>query len=594
MDDFELIAKNFSSSVRIRKISMKDFRNIEESSIVFPNHEIDDVLEGKPSVLGIYGQNGSGKTSVIMALGLLQNLLLGKRITKKYESCIRCGCERATLTYEFSIIGSIENSEDVSDVGAFYSSVFKNSRYEVTYSLDITTAKRKKDQEEESYIVIENEKIAIKVSDENGYVVLPKQIYIDTSDSACSDNIRAFGSKAKFKLLAGDDRSFHMELFKAKTLSRSNSQSMIFSDDFMSSLFERYNKDVETNKSYYLQMIRLISDLDKMVELSDEELEVKTDDEAAEFAERIKRAIIDGNVRFNMGFTEKQIEESDMDAQLDMLLKIISSNAYRDEGIKGFFYSVIGQLTMFASDKLHVVDTFSMGLINVNRNLPLVLRLNKFNKYTDAYEASYKTILLNMDDTTKIHDDGYASISESISKLSDVLSTIIPELRLKLEDYGVQINEKNERMRIIDIIAERDGISIPLKYESDGIRRLVSILSRLVGVYNDPSITLAVDEIDSGIFEFLLGEVIQIMASSSKGQLIFTSHNLRPLEVLPSKYLVFTTTNAKNRYTSIAARGNSNLRDTYFRSIVLGTKSDDVYRSTDQFDIEQAFILAGE
>ena len=63
-------------------------------------------------------------------------------------------------------------------------------------------------------------------------------------------------------------------------------------------------------------------------------------------------------------------------------------------------------------------------------------------------------------------------------------------------------------------------------------------------MFNNPSVCMVVDEFDSGIFEYLLGEILQIIRESGKGQLIFTSHNLRPLEMLDTNALIFTTTNA--------------------------------------------------
>ncbi len=66
-------------------------------------------------------------------------------------------------------------------------------------------------------------------------------------------------------------------------------------------------------------------------------------------------------------------------------------------------------------------------------------------------------------------------------------------------------------------------------YSIIGIKKIVSILQLLIVVYNNPSITVAIDELDSGIFESLLGELLNIISEKGKGQLIFTSHNLRPL-----------------------------------------------------------------
>ena len=49
-----------------------------------------------------------------------------------------------------------------------------------------------------------------------------------------------------------------------------------------------------------------------------------------------------------------------------------------------------------------------------------------------------------------------------------------------------------------------------------------------------------IDELDSGIYEYLLGECLEVMQDKAKGQLIFTSHNLRPLEILENDSLLYT------------------------------------------------------
>ena len=49
-----------------------------------------------------------------------------------------------------------------------------------------------------------------------------------------------------------------------------------------------------------------------------------------------------------------------------------------------------------------------------------------------------------------------------------------------------------------------------------------------------------------GVFEYLLGEMLNIISEKGKGQLIFTSHNLRPLETIDKGFIAFTTTNPKS------------------------------------------------
>ena len=145
------------------------------------------------------------------------------------------------------------------------------------------------------------------------------------------------------------------------------------------------------------------------------------------------------------------------------------------------------------------------------------------------------------------------------------------------------------------LVAYRDGKEFPLRNESDGVRRTISILSLIIEAFNQKSTTVAIDEFDAGIFEYLLGEILQAMEESGKGQFIFTSHNLRPLEVINRKFLYFTTTNPQNRYyrlRNIAA--TNNLRDTYFREIILNEQKEELYNRTKRFKIVAALRKAGE
>lgn len=120
------------------------------------------------------------------------------------------------------------------------------------------------------------------------------------------------------------------------------------------------------------------------------------------------------------------------------------------------------------------------------------------------------------------------------------------------------------------------------------------MLQLLIVVYNSDSITLAIDEFDSGIFEYLLGEMLKVISEKGKGQLIFTSHNLRPLETIDKHFIAFTTVNPNKRFIRfINVKGNNNLRDFYFRDIMLGEQAEPVYETTNNYEIILAFKEAG-
>lgn len=101
--------------------------------------------------------------------------------------------------------------------------------------------------------------------------------------------------------------------------------------------------------------------------------------------------------------------------------------------------------------------------------------------------------------------------------------------------------------------------------------------------------------LDAGIFEYLLGEILKIISEKGKGQLIFTSHNLKPLETIDKNFIAFTTTNPENRFIRMTnVKKNNNLRDFYYKDIILGEQSEKVYDTTNNLEISLAFREAGE
>ena len=89
------------------------------------------------------------------------------------------------------------------------------------------------------------------------------------------------------------------------------------------------------------------------------------------------------------------------------------------------------------------------------------------------------------------------------------------------------------------------------------------------------------------------GEILGILEENGRGQLIFTSHNLRPLEMIDRKDIIFTTTNPNNRYIRLSS-SKGNLRDQYIRSIHVGGQKEELYDYSNPLEIARAFRLAGK
>lgn len=197
-------------------------------------------------------------------------------------------------------------------------------------------------------------------------------------------------------------------------------------------------------------------------------------------------------------------------------------------------------------------------------------------------------------DSPSVHsEERVKELEENIRVLNPVLESLVPGLTMELRHMGAELLEDGSKGARVDLLSSRDGVKVPLRYESDGIKKLVSILSLLVLAYGDENGCVFIDELDSGIFEFLLGEILQSIAGGGRGQLVFTAHNLRPLEILPTQCIVMTTTDADDRYQRFkGSKATNNLRDQYLRAVLLGGQKHPVYRPTDRARIDSAFWKA--
>lgn len=182
-----------------------------------------------------------------------------------------------------------------------------------------------------------------------------------------------------------------------------------------------------------------------------------------------------------------------------------------------------------------------------------------------------------------------------VEQINSILPQIIPGLTLALNEQEARLGENNEREVRLEFVAQRGGKQFSLIYESDGIKKIIGLLTYFVEAYSNPNIVAVIDEFDAGIYEYLLGELIAIFSTGAKGQLIFTSHNLRILEVLDPSKIIFSTTNPNNRYIRMKnIKKTNNLRDTYLRAIQLGGQDEPLYDGKSAAAIRLSLMKAGE
>ncbi|MCL1698267.1 AAA family ATPase [Lysinibacillus sp. BPa_S21] len=233
---------------------------------------------------------------------------------------------------------------------------------------------------------------------------------------------------------------------------------------------------------------------------------------------------------------------------------------------------------------LHVVNNQNIAPLFEERSMPFSIHLEK----------TRGSIPYNLKGPALLPEDTFYVLCEVIEQSNQVLSAIIPGLSIKIHVLTKQTMDNGEKGIRFEFLSQRGERELPLRTESEGILKIISVLSVLIAVYNNPNACVVIDELDSGVFEYLLGELLTVIDEGGKGQLIFTSHNLRVLEVLAIKNLWFTTTNEDRRYLQLKGiKEVNNARDVYLRAIQLGGQDEEVYKETKTFKIKRAFRKAG-
>ena len=91
--------------VRLSSLTLKNIKNVKNGTIVMPLTNERKFEYGRAEVLGIYGQNGSGKTAIVDALYFLQSIMMGETLDQRILDYIDTDSLNAEINAEFNIFG---------------------------------------------------------------------------------------------------------------------------------------------------------------------------------------------------------------------------------------------------------------------------------------------------------------------------------------------------------------------------------------------------------------------------------------------------------------------------------------------------------
>lgn len=478
--------------IRLKKLVLNNFKNVQHGEIDFPFGSF--TFEKLTAALaGIYGQNGSGKTSVIDALLILRTIFRGDPLNNEVREMIAISEQSSDIELTFELLDRINPSNN------------STLWYQVSYSFSFGRSSEG--------VEILSERISFKDMNQKS----SQKTLIEWSSQDEKD-LEDLGStipcpRTAWKPLFSASDFIRMEYRVARRMAKEKSCSTLFSDNFMDSL--RHLRKTEAQEKTSKAFIKALN-----------------------------------GVVLPLGL-------------------------------------IVTSVKLFALSSFEIVTTKNHAITSLN-----IIRIPTISEDSPSWTSPY--LAIDISEPSKMKEEHFEILRQALVAINKVLGALVPGLSLDVLSLGDELDADGNLSKRVELVSARGGKPVPFRCESEGIKKIVSISTLLIRVFSDPRACVAIDELDAGVYEFLLGEILEVLEENGTGQLIFTAHNLRPLETLSEKSLIFTTTNPRKRYIKFKGLGKTNnLRDQYIKAINLGGQSEVIYEPTSKYEIDDAFYSAG-
>ena len=219
----------------------------------------------------------------------------------------------------------------------------------------------------------------------------------------------------------------------------------------------------------------------------------------------------------------------------------------------------------------HFAQNLTIVLNGSDKNSIDVHYIAKQIQQLSLYEKQYNPELLNsllskqrLTSSDKIviskkYFDLFKSDMKNMCKFIQIFKSNLKNIDVSEEEYldNFACN--------INFIYE-DNSKIERKYESTGIKKLMSLYYAFCDI--DAGKIVFIDEFDANMHDVVLMKLIEYVQNYTPGQLVFTTHNLGPMDILQrSKYSIDFLSN-DSHLVSWTKLGNSPAASVYKRGLI--------------------------
>lgn len=243
---------------------------------------------------------------------------------------------------------------------------------------------------------------------------------------------------------------------------------------------------------------------------------------------------------------------------------------------------------------------------NISKNIIEII--DKIWKMTVHVDKGISKIMPNIFKKVQKLDNiqkGYIEKNKfnELNKYENILNIFFTQAYADIKEVKYNITEKENKIYYELYFNKMIGgeiKAIPSKMESEGTRRILNQFDTLIGSLLGE--TVIIDEIDNGIHDVLMKNIIMSIKDEITGQLIITTHNTLLLEILPKEYIYILSTDYNGNKTinsikdyEIKIQKNNNARDLYFKGVFGGIPTTDYIDFEEiKYDLEDSKNETGE
>lgn len=271
----------------------------------------------------------------------------------------------------------------------------------------------------------------------------------------------------------------------------------------------------------------------------------------------------------------KFVELSDEEESRDILLDV-TKNLLIERSVEAILINnydkirhtkttdAILQVFHFAQILTVLINESDKNYININE---VFKNIKTISRYGEVYEEEIFNQLLmreNLvsDDTVSIRKEDFNAYEKTVENLCRFLQVFKSDLvRINIDKKEVEDYYKCEMILEYD-----DGKRISKAYESTGIKKFINLYYALCNENNGGIVFI--DEFDANIHDIVLIKLVEYIKEYSKGQFVFTTHNLGPMEVLQKEKMSIDFLSNDSRITPWVKTGNNSAVSVYRRGLI--------------------------